>query len=263
MRNGKKSRKIKFSKYFIKIIKISFFLLYIIISNSSVLNAQSYKNWFLNQESVDCKSLAVGYAKRSYYGDTSAIKLATEQAYNNFIRLQEVTITGKQAFWTTELGNAWMGNNINEVYDTSKSLTIAGEVVPLDTMMNENFAAVLIGDKDCELGSLNKLVISIDSFRRPSWVDTMPQGSDYYYALGMVPEYYYESNSWIEAERRARLNLARIVFTKIEALQMKNIGGQDVKKETLSVQLKEITIVARWKDENKKICYVLAKVLKQ
>jgi len=230
---------------------------------NTAVSAQEYKLWFLEQGSLNCTGTAVGYAKRSYYNDSTAFGIATENAYKNFAIQNQVTISGEQAFWTTETGNAWMGSDIKEVYDTNETKIITRNVSLVDTMISEDFVAILIGDRECELSSLDKFVAFNNSSMPPAWIDTKPQERDYYYAVGIAPEYYYESNSWMEAEKRARLNLARILFTKIESLQKKDIGGQDIKKEKLSVELKEISFVARWKDEKNKICYVLAKVPKQ
>jgi len=239
------------------------FIVSLILYLSTVVSAQEYKLWFLEQGSLNCTDTAVGYAKRSYYNDSTAIIIATQNAYKNFVVQNRVNISGEQAFWTTEIGNAWMGSDIKEVYDTNRSSIISRNVILLDRMLSNDFVAILISDRECELSPLNKFVVSINSLMRPAWVDIKPQESDYYYAVGIAPEYYYESNSWMEAEKRARLNLARILYTKIESLQKKNIGTQEIKKEKLSVELKEITFVARWKDEIKKICYVLNKIPKQ
>ncbi len=239
------------------------FIVSLIFCLSSVISAQGYKLWFLEQGSLNCTGTAVGYAKRSYYKDSTAFAIATDNAYKNFVIQNRVTISGEQVFWTTEMGNAWMGNDIKEVYDTNECSIISRDVIPLDTMFIEDFVAILIGDRECELSSLNKFVVSIDSSMQPAWIDVKPQESGYYYAVGITPEYYYESNSWLEAEKRVRLNLARVLYTKIESLQKKEIGGQEVKKEKLSVELKEITFVARWKDEKNKIYYLLAKILRQ
>jgi len=239
------------------------FIVSLILLLSTAASAQGYKLWFLEQGSLNCAGTSVGYAKRSYYKDSTAFAIATENAYKNFVVQNRVTISGEQAFWTTEIGNAWMGNDIKEVYDTNECSIISRTVIPLDTMLIKDFVAIIVGDRECELSSLNKFVVFIDSSIQPAWVDIIPQESDYYYAVGIAPEYYYESSSWMEAEKRASLNLARILYTKIESLQKKEIGGQEVKKEKLSVELKEITFVARWKDEKNKIYYLLAKILRQ
>ena len=78
----------------------------------------------------------------------------------------------------------------------------------------------------------------------------------------MAPQYYYESSSWKEAERMARRNLARSVYTTVRMLQKSGIQAQGIEHEELRVNLHDISVAARWTDVNARIVYVLMRTPK-
>lgn len=229
-----------------------------------VVNAaygQSYPNWFLNQGAITCGSAAVGYASPSYYRDSS-ISQAAQNAGVNLGRLQVSHISGGQAFWSTEAGTYWMGANFREEFDTVAAVKALGSQKVLDSFVASGFVAVLCGDSTCAVDPSSRTLMQIRSLA-PSWTESIPRDEQFVYAVGMAPEYYYELSSWQEAERAARLNLARNVFTQIRALQ--KIGGregQEIRNEEMAVTLKHQQIVARWRDPKQKIFYVLIRMQK-
>lgn len=236
----------------------------IIVWSLCVVNAaygQSYPNWFLNQGTITCGLAAVGYASPSFYRDSS-ISQAAQNAAVNVGRLQMTHISGGQAFWSTEGGTYWMGANFREEFDTLATVRALRSQKVLDSFVTSGFVAVLCGDSTCAGDPSLRMLTEIRS-PAPLWTESIPRDEQFVYAVGMAPEYYYELSSWQEAERAARLNLARNVFTQIKALQ--KVGGregQEIRNEEMAVTLKYQQIVARWRDPKEKIFYILIRMPK-
>lgn len=222
---------------------------------------QSYPSWFLNQGSIKCGSAVVGYASPSFYRDSS-ISQAAHNAAVNVGRLQMTHISGGQAFWSTEGGTYWMGTSIREEFDTTAAVKALSSQKVLDAFVTLEFVAVLCGDSTCVVDPSLRSTMQIRALA-PPWTESIPRDEQFVYAVGMAPEYYYELSSWQEAERAARLNLARNVYTNIKALQkVSGREGQEIRNEEMAVTLKQQQIVARWRDPRQKIFYVLIRMPK-
>jgi hypothetical protein len=222
--------------------------------------AQSYPAWFLNQGSLTCESAVVGYANPSYYPD-SAIAQAVRNAIVNAGRLRATRVSGGQAFWSTEGGMFWMGSNIREDFDSMLSAE-RGSWKILDAFTTPGFVAVLYGDSACIVDPSARAIVRVPS-KPPLWTETLPNDDRFFYAVGLAPEYYYETSSWQEAEQSARLSLARTVHTRIKSLQkVAGREGQEVREEETHVTLERLQVVARWRDVRQKIFYVLIRMPK-
>jgi hypothetical protein len=237
-------------------------LISILLIVPGILVAQSYPGWFLRQEGMKCPMTAVGYAVPSFYRDSS-IAQATRNAAENVGRQTATHVQGGQVFWATEGGTYLMGADFREQYDTGASKSALSSLVPVDTFVTSSIALVLLSDSGCQVDRriLGRLA---DEVEGPAWTETLPLDAKYTYAVGVAPEYYYEVSSWLEAERSARRNLARSVVTEIKSLQKLSAReGQELRSEELSVSLHHIEAVARWRDMEKKIFYVLLRAPKQ
>lgn len=226
---------------------------------SHVAWSQSYPYWFLHQGAVKCSPLAVGYANPSFYRD-SAIVHARRNGLESFARLQRTRISGGQAYWSTEAGTYWMGSNFSEEFDTA--LAMSSSLVVLDSHVAQGFVTSLLGDSTCEMDPSFRGREPVAGKPAPGWTESPPRDEVYHYAVGVAPEYYYETSSWIEAERLARRNLARNVSLEIKSLQKVAVGGQDIRHEELDVTLRDMEVVARWRDVARKIMYVLLRTTK-
>lgn len=222
---------------------------------------QNYPSWFLSPSKIECEKSAVGYANPSFYPD-SAASYAIRNGYESFARQMSTEINGGQAFWNTEMGMFWMGSSFTERFDSTEIDHAASVLVPVDTLAIENFVAVLLTHSDCVLQGETRRYQSLKGLPRPSWIETPLQESNYYYAVGLAPEYYYETSSWKKAETLARRNLARVVSTKMDALQKNASQGQEILNEEVSVVLRNVQIVSRWRDLEEKFFYVLLRMLK-
>ena len=97
--------------------------------------------------------------------------------------------------------------------------------------------------------------------KAPKWVRKLPRKRGYAFAVGISHLYYHEENSWREAERAARLELARDVLSEIRNLS-KQAGGtlEYVIVTRTEATLREAQIVGRWLDRKEKACYVLCRM---
>lgn len=228
---------------------------------SALCFAQGYPNWFLGQSHVECEKIAVGFANSSFYPD-SAASYAIRNGYESFARQERTEISGGQAFWNTEFGMLWMGSSFTERFDSTAIDHAASILVPRDTLVTADFVAVLLALPDCALADQHRKYQSPKGLPLPSWIETPPQDGNYYYAVGLAAEYYYETSSWREAEARARRNLARVVHTKMQALQKVGAQGQEILNEELSVVLRNMEVVSRWRDQEEKFFYALIRMPK-
>ena len=232
-----------------------------VLAGPRVLVAQVYPDWFLNQGQVNCEKKAVGYANPSFYRDSS-IAQAVRNAAENYGRQTRTQISGGQAFWSTEAGTYWMGADFREQYDTMAARSAPAAVALLDTFVASDIVVVLLGDAACKLDESERRQIHM-SGPPPAWSESVPRDPNHYYVVGLAPEYYYETSSWTEAERLGRRNLARTVFVTLKSLQKRDaLQGQEIRNEEISATLRHIEVVARWKDREKKIFYVLMRAPK-
>ncbi|MFH0992107.1 MAG: LPP20 family lipoprotein [bacterium] len=222
-------------------------------------SAQEYPAWFLNQGVLRCGRTVVGFANTAFYKD-SAIAFALRNGAEDAGRMAKTKIQGGQIYWSTEGGTFWMGADFREQFDSSAAQTALTSFTPIDTFISSSLVLVLFANAPCELDVALRSHGRINA-RAPSWTETIPRDTNYLYAVGIAPEYYYEISSWREAERIARRNLAGNVHIKIRALQkLTAYEGQDIRHEEISVTLKDIQVVARWRDLGKKIFYVLIRM---
>lgn len=222
---------------------------------------QVYPNWFLSQGLTKCTGTTIGYANSSFYAD-SAVAHAIRNAYENYSRNRITRIVGGQVFWSTEAGTFWMGADFREDFDTTAMKSAPSFVSLLDTYANANIVMVLLGDTTCRIDEVERTRLPLLK-AHPEWSDTPPKDEKYCYAVGVAPQYYYETSSWIEAERIARRNLARTLTVSVRSLQKSTAReGQEIRQEQLEVTLRNIEVMARWIDTNKKIFYVLSRTPK-
>lgn len=223
-------------------------------------SSQVYPRWFLSQGDFRCPQAVVGYANASFYPD-SAVAYARRSGIINLARNRHMEIKGGQIFWSTEAGTFWMGSDFREQFDTSAVELVASSIRVLDRFVTKDFVAVLLGDSTCRLDDVLRKMLFPKALSSP-WVESLPSDDRYYYAVGLSPEYYYESSSWTEAEKLARRNLARSVYISIKSLQKAGREGQEIKHEEMSVSLRGIEVVARWRDVEKQVFYVLIRAPK-
>ncbi len=220
--------------------------------------AQTYPRWFLDPGELHCGLTACGYAG-DYYHRKSSDSVAFVDACRSLAIDRFVKIEGGEAYWATEAGVYWMGNDLKEAVDSSFLHQSVTKCRKLASYSSKEMTIVLVSESDCSLPQSMDELVKCPQIR-PRWVDSLPQEHGYIYDEGVAPEYFYESSSWHSAEMKARFNLARDLKSTVEALEkLDNNSGQDISNVTISAELRDIQVVGRWRDVNDGLYYVLVR----
>jgi len=105
--------------------------------------------------------------------------------------------------------------------------------------------------------------IDVKRVNAPPWVERIPESSSYWYAVGIAPKYYYETSSWSQAGQEARKYLA---FSKgLSIRDVTKVSGSGDSKQVLEVdvELKNIEVIARWRNLKNDLFYCLLRCPKQ
>jgi hypothetical protein len=218
-----------------------------------------YPAWFFDPPSGQ-HAFAVGYSDVHAYID-SAIKAATREAATNYVKNRQEQIVGEQGLATLAVGTITVGSTIKESYDTDEASRLGSTIKVLDYFQRGG-AVVVLASLD-SIGTIPGLR-RLDAARTtaPAWTTMIPEKTGYIYNSGLASLYYNENNSWREAERKARINLALTLYTKVKFLGKKvdNSYFREFQIEETNVTLHGVEIVARWKDVKNRICYVLVRM---
>ncbi len=233
-------------------------LIFLLIFGGSCFG-QAYPRWFLNPVELDFGLTACGYAQDFYY-KRSSDSVAFVNGCENIARDHYVKIEGGEAYWATEAGLYWMGNNITEVIDSSYLQQALSRFKKLCSYSSRSMTIVLVSASNDLVSSAMRKPVTCPR-ARPAWVDTLPQGGKYIYAEGVAPEFFYESSSWQSAEKRARFNLARDMKITVQSLTKQNpTSGEDIRNDIVSAELRDIEVVHRWRDTKNGLYYVLIRI---
>ncbi len=239
-------------------IKVHFIFVFC-ITLTTILHAQQYPAWFINQQNLMVNAKTVGYARLGYYIDSS-YSAARQNAIINYVRNKNCKIKGGQAFWATEAGKFIMSNRYEEAFDTLQYFNYISSLNLLDSAVINDCVVVLMG-QNLELSQYDKERYSLNSYKEPEWINNLPADSNFYYDIGYSEPYYYELSCWLQAERTCRGSLARQIHSSIQAMQkLDDYEGQEIQNEDFLVDLQNIEVCGRWKDPETKIYYVLMRV---
>ncbi len=228
-------------------------------SSPKPLPENMYPWWFFSPP-AGSPSWTVGYSAEHAYLD-SALKAATREAGRAYARNQQDLIKGEQGLATLAGGTITVGSTIKEYFDTAQAVRMGSTMTVLDYFRRGGAVAVLAStDSAANVPGKNR----VDAARvpAPSWTTVLPDNPGYLYNSGLAPLYYNEFNSWLEAERKARIGLALTAYTRVKFLGKKedNIYFREFQVEETNVTLHGIQVVARWKDVKNQVCYVLSRV---
>ena len=221
--------------------------------------AQTYPRWFFDPVELKCGLTGSGYAQ-NYFQKGSSDSAAYLDACGNIARNHYIEIRGSEAYWETEAGVYWMGNDIKEKIDSVYLRETLSHAKKLADFSSRALTVLLVSNTDC---TIPQTMLSEDEFplEQPSWVESLPQGGGHIYAEGIAPDYFYEPSSWESAEKRARFNLARSMRVNLESLQkFEHSSGQDVRNEEVSAVLHDVEVVHRWRDISRGLYYVLMRM---
>ena len=218
-----------------------------------------YPAWFFDPPAGRSAS-TVGYSDVRAYVD-SAVAAATREAAVNFVRNREVRIAGEQGLATLAAGTLNVGSTIKEYYNEDEAGSLAAKLKVID-FFQRGGAVTLLASMDSVAGNTNMKRIDATRAPKPSWTTLIPEKTGYLYDSGLCPAYYNENNSWREAERRGRINLALTLSTKVKYMGKKvdNSYFREFQVEETNATLRNVEIVARWKDVKNQVCYVLVRM---
>lgn len=223
-------------------------------------SAQEYPRWFLFPGETGCRGAITVIAPAPTYYRDSAVAAAFRIGCDMAARYRSLHIVGGQAFWMTEAGAHSMGASFEQRYDTALTERNLTAMKVIATDIDKNRTLVLAGEGECGLDSLAGARLSMARVRQPKWVEEGMNDGRYQYGVGFSQEFFYDASSWQTAEKNAVMALARSVRTSVKSMQKRDaFEAQDVQDEQIDVTLRNITIVARWKDVKKKVYYVLAR----
>jgi len=213
-----------------------------------------YPIWFLEMPDSGGGAPAVGYA-RLYLDLEVSLAEAETDAVLSLARGRRLSIAGEHAFESVSGGTAFRGSNIRETVTPSLFASVAAGAAFLDSVVTNGMVLVLAGPAGSEVPP--GLVVP---GRRPVWVNKLPTAPGFHYAVGTCGSYYYESHSWQEAERRARIQLAFTRWTSLKRLS-RTTGRADhqVTVEGTDVSLTGLQVVARWVDLEQGAFFVLSR----
>jgi hypothetical protein len=238
---------------------IAAFMLLFAQAPKKSLPTNIYPDWFYNPP-AGIDAFSIGYSDERSYVD-SAIKSATREAAVNFVKSQSVQIAGEQGMATFIAGKIPIGSTIKENYDEAEAGRLGESMKVVDWFARGRTVTVLAcADSTMSFSSPRRL--DATKTPKPAWVNTIPDKSGYVYSSALASVYYYENNSWREAERRARINLALTLSAKIKYLSKKlnEEYYREYQVEETNVTLHGVEIVGRWKDVKNQICYVLVRM---
>jgi hypothetical protein len=218
-----------------------------------------YPAWFLDPPAGRAV-FTVGYSDVRSYID-SAVASATREAAANYVRNQQVRIAGEQGLATLAAGTLTVGSTIKENYDVDAAGQLAPNLKVIDYFQRGG-AVTLLASTDSNAVVPNLRRVDVSKIPKPPWTTVIPEKSGYIYNSGLCPVYYNENNSWREAERRGRINLALTLYTKVKFMGKKVDDSyfREFQVEETNATLLAIEVVARWKDVRNQICYVLVRM---
>jgi hypothetical protein len=213
-----------------------------------------YPIWFLEAPSTGTQDCAVGYA-RTYRNLETSRQEAEANALLNLAKGLRVHISGEHAFESVPRGKAYRGSNIREHVDPQLVESLSDQVVYAEPILTNGMMITLASTAELELPAETMLPTS-----PPDWLETLPSSPDYDYAVGSCVSYYYALNSWQEAERQARIQLALSRLSLLRKLsETADRHTHEVTVEGTNAVLERVQIVGRYHDFRERAYYVLAR----
>jgi hypothetical protein len=234
----------------------------VMVGLADFLQAQHYPDWFLNPTLIHCMQSISGIAEKSYLSDS-----AISYAISNGLKQQNINngieVTAETSYWGTEAGKycLWKTyeetpcNNITNNQDYQRNTK--------KVFTNENLFFVLLADTACEVSESWGRLIEVKTASPPQWIEHIPESTTYWYAVGIAPKYYYETSSWFQAEQEARKYLAFSKGVSIKDVTKVSESGESQQVLEVNVELKNIEVVARWRNLKNDLFYCLLRCPKQ
>ncbi len=211
-------------------------------------NNLEYPDWFLKMPVGEEDFFVVGYSKKYHY-ISSSIEKAKQVAKQKITTHIRDSVSGQRAFSLSSVGKAYISETINEIFDTSVIKNI--EVSVIDTAILENMVIILAKSGKEEY-------IPPPLVKDTLWVINIPVIPGWIIESGTAPIYEHEHNSWLAAERDARVSLAMALEYHLEDLKKyneTNIKGISI--ETVNYVITGVHTIARYINRREGYCKVL------
>lgn len=216
-----------------------------------------YPMWFVQPTAGDPGStVAVGMAQK-YVTLSTSIAEATTAAHRGVLLSRRSRVRVDMLMQTVGSAKERRG----ESYEETPLADSSGiKFVELDTAVVGDVVMVLSGTSSSI--PVDRTLVGL-STTPPAWVTTPPRADGSLNVVGSAPVYFYEHNSWVEAEARARraaafefTSTSRDLFRTDRTEVGKDVSG--VSSMSTDAVLDHAVIVARWRD--KRVAYVLLRV---
>jgi len=251
MKNIKRNRCSNCKEYSSFILLFTFIWIGLFNVGKGQENENLYPAWFVTAPKGAVT--AVGYAPISYYPE-NGIKMARENALLNLAKVLRTTVIGEEASILSGGEHFYAGNTFKEYPDSFIVDYLKNAIVYLDTAIVQNMILVLASDSRLVVDKTLKTLPD-----NPAWITTLPSDSLGIYSVGISQKYFYETNSWLNAEQNMRLQMAMILKTEVKDL-VKNYSPfyQEVQQSKVESILINCQVVARARKGD--IFYVLGKL---
>jgi len=213
-----------------------------------------FPEWFWHSPRLE-SGIAVGYSP-SYYYPKEAIAAAELNGVETLAKQMSVRIKGGKAYMKDHKGIHFAGEKIEELFAEESYNRLKKNHYFLDKHVSKGCTIVLVSTEDIPISNEPRA-----PGLRPKWVNRLPKEDGCIYATGQCARGMYSANSWLMAERNARIELAMSVETKLQGMS-KRLGywSNGTFISEVDVVLDGIQIVKRWYDSEMKVCHVLARV---
>ncbi|MEA2104128.1 MAG: hypothetical protein U9P79_05755 [Candidatus Cloacimonadota bacterium] len=223
---------------------------------SNKINKKKYPSWLIQPQNT-----ITGLSAKYYYEDKS-IDVALQNAINKYGKLQYCLVKGGQTFIQTPAGMSIVDDSLYvHIFENDKFTDkFFYEYTPVDTFTSTGFVAVCFADKNSSNGQKSDLVYLDDECE---WAKEPPLDDEFIYAIGYCDILGDELRSWQYAENHAILSLAKQKSMDKFGEELEADGTRmSMSIENINIELHDIEIVERWKDEKYNIYYVLIRMKK-
>lgn len=207
-----------------------------------------YPDWFFKMPVGEEDFFVVGYSEKYHYLSSSIEKAKQVARQKIAIHIRD-SISGQRAFSLNAVGKAYISETINEVFDTAVIKNI--EISVIDTAIFENMVIILATSGKGEY-------IPSPLVKDTSWILDIPEIPGWVLESGAAPIYEHECNSWLAAERDARVSIAMALEYHLEDLKKYDeTSVRGVSVETVNSVITGVHAIARYINRREGYCKVL------
>ncbi len=182
--------------------------------------------WFWRTPHIEGVKLGVGYALPYADEQTSFDSAFEDAAWRMFID-KHFRVVGAEAQSRAGTETISFGNTFKFEADTSGYQTFKKNLTPVDSFKTSKIVVML--------AATDEITVEKDLASSPP----LPDPADFvepgkYVGVGAAPGYFYEVSSWNEAERLARIDAAKSIFSQVKGLDLNinDLGLNAIQLET-------------------------------